>query len=134
MKKKKLLFVINTLGRAGAETALLGLLRQLDPERYDVSLFVLTGQGEMVSELPPHVRLLNTDYDPAPVLSREGRRKLMKRVLRSMPVRGTVVRLFPYLARNLWDMLRRGSVSAENCSGGCCPTARPDGTQSMIWP
>ena len=32
MMKKKVLFVINTLSRAGAETALLSLLRQLDPE------------------------------------------------------------------------------------------------------
>ena len=61
--KKKLLFVINTLSRAGAEMALLELVRQLDPERYSVSLFVLTGQGELAPELPPYVRLLNTDYE-----------------------------------------------------------------------
>ena len=107
------MFVINTLSRAGAETALLELLRQLDPERYDVSLFVLTGQGEMVSELPPYVRLLNTDYDNASVLSREGKRKLKKRVLCSSVARGTVIRLLLYLVRNLFDMLRRGSVNAE---------------------
>ena len=110
---KKLLFVINTLGRAGAETALLELLRQLDPQRYDVSLFVLTGQGELAAELPSYVRLLNTDYDDSSVLSRSGKRKLMKRVLRSLLARGTVIRLFPYLLRNLWDMCRRGSVSVE---------------------
>ena len=110
---KKLLFVINTLGRAGAEMALLELLRRLDPVRYDVSLFVLTGQGELASELPTYVRLLNTDYDSTPVLSRDGKRKLRKRVLRSLCARGTAIRLFPYLLRNLWDMLRRGSVRAE---------------------
>ena len=31
---KKILFVINTLGRAGAETALLELLRRLDAEDF----------------------------------------------------------------------------------------------------
>lgn len=51
--KRKILFVINTLGRAGAETALLELLRRLDPQMYEISLFVLTGQGELVSDLPP---------------------------------------------------------------------------------
>lgn len=111
--KKKLLFVINTLSRAGAEAALLELLRQLDPERYDVSLFVLTGQGEMASELPPYVWLLNTAYDNTSVLSRAGKQKLMKQVLRSFCARGTVIRLFPYLLYNLWDMCRRGSVNAE---------------------
>ena len=110
---KRLLFVINTLGRAGAEIALLELLRRLDPERYDISLFVLTGQGELASELPACVRLLNADYDSTPVLSREGKRKLRKQVLRFLCSRGTAIRLFPYLLRNLWDMLRRGSVNAE---------------------
>ena len=46
---KKILFVINTLGRAGAETALLELLRRLDAEEYEISLYVLLGQGEMIS-------------------------------------------------------------------------------------
>lgn len=35
MKKKKVLFVINTLGRAGAEVALLSLFSALDPNKYD---------------------------------------------------------------------------------------------------
>ena len=45
---KKILFVINTLGRAGAETALLELLNHLDTEKYEISLYVLLGQGEMI--------------------------------------------------------------------------------------
>ena len=110
---KKILFVINTLGRAGAETALLKLLRRLDPDEYDVSLFVLTGQGEMVSQLPPYVHLLNTDYDDAPVLGRAGKRRLAKRVLRCLLARGTGIRLFPYIFCNLLDMLRRRRVGIE---------------------
>ena len=46
--KKKVLFVINTMSRACAEMALLALLRKLDPQKLDISLFVLMGQGEMV--------------------------------------------------------------------------------------
>ena len=49
--KKKILFVINTLGHAGAEVALMELLRNLSPEQYEVSLLVLLGQGDMVKEL-----------------------------------------------------------------------------------
>ncbi len=44
--RKKILFVINTLGRAGAETALLELLKFLDSPEYDISLYVIMGQGE----------------------------------------------------------------------------------------
>ena len=111
--KKKLLFTINTFSRAGAETALLALLRQLDPEEYDVSLFVLTAQGELISELPPYVHVLNPVYDNTSVLSKAGKKKLFKQVLRSLFKRGTVIRLFPYLVSNLWDMLRRGAIAGD---------------------
>ena len=59
--KKKILFVINTLSRAGAETALLELLAQLAAERgedgqprYELSLFVLMNQGELVQHRKPN--------------------------------------------------------------------------------
>ena len=56
---KKVLFVINTMGRAGAEIAMLEMLRKIDPRTHDISLYVLMNQGELVNELPPYVRLLN---------------------------------------------------------------------------
>ena len=59
---KKVLFVINTMGRAGAERALLGLLRKLEDQPYEISLYVLLGQGELMDELPPAIRLLNSKY------------------------------------------------------------------------
>lgn len=108
---KRVLVVINTLGRAGAETALMELLRHLDPARYDVSLYVLTGQGELVHELPPSVRLVNRHYSDSPVLSKAGRRQLARQVLRAMFTRWTLIRSLPGLCRNLWDMIRRGNVS-----------------------
>ena len=56
--RKKILFVINTLSRAGAEMALLEWLRKLDKEdTYELSLFVLMGQGEMIDQLPPGVHV-----------------------------------------------------------------------------
>ena len=71
---KKILFVINTLGRAGAETSLLELLRHMDSEEFEVSLYVVMGQGEMAEELPEHVRLLNQNYKNISVLGKEGRK------------------------------------------------------------
>ena len=59
---KKILFVINTLGRAGAETALLELLRRLDAEEYEISLYVLLGQGEMISQVPQRVASLSRGF------------------------------------------------------------------------
>lgn len=65
MKKKKVLFVINTLGRAGAEVALLSLFSALDPNKYDISLYVIMAQGEMADELPSYVHLRNPYLAPS---------------------------------------------------------------------
>ena len=59
---KKVLFVINTLGQAGAEKALLELLKRFSPDEYEVSLYVLLGQGELIHDLPRYVKLLNKDF------------------------------------------------------------------------
>lgn len=110
---KKVLVVINTLGRAGAETALLELLRHMDPKRYEVSLYVLMNQGEMARELPDHVRLVNRRYSECSVLNRQGQRRMAGQVLRAMAARGTLLRLSPYLCGNLREMLRRRDVRAD---------------------
>lgn len=110
---RKLLFVINTLGQAGAETALLNLLKKIDPKQYEVSLYVLMGQGEMVSELPEYVRLLNSSFCDSPVLSSEGRRLMMRRILQAAFRRGTVFRLLPYLIRNFFSMAAGKRIQAD---------------------
>ncbi len=107
---KEVLFVINTLGRAGAETALLELLNRLDPKEYQASLYVLTNQGEMAKELPEYVRLLNTDYEAVSVLSAEGQKALRRQVLKAMFTRMTAARCFPYLLRNLSAMAAKKRI------------------------
>ena len=105
----RILFVINTLGQAGAETALLSLLQALARKkgevRYEISLYVITGQGEMASRLPADVLLLNKKYREDPVLTAKGRKYLKKTVLKAMFTRGTVVKLLPYLVKNTCIML-----------------------------
>lgn len=107
---KKVLFVINTLGRAGAEMALLELLRELNKEELEISLFVLTGQGEMIKDLPEGVKLLNRSYDECSVHTADGKKRLMKTSVKSLFCRGTVVRLLPYLFTQLLDMLRKRRI------------------------
>lgn len=110
---KKILFVINTLGQAGAETALLSLLRSMDRESCEISLYVLTGQGEMVHRLPDGVKLLNKTYQDTSVLSSEGRKHLKKTVLHALFTRGNCLRLFPYMLKNAFHMLLTGKVLAD---------------------
>lgn len=110
---KKLLFVINTLGHAGAETALMELLRRLNSEEYEVCLYVLMGQGEMVHELPPNVRLLNKRYDDSSVLNKEGKRRLQGKVMRALLSHGTLFRLTPYILKHLCVMIRNKRIMPD---------------------
>ncbi len=107
---KELLFVINTLGRAGAETALVELLNRLDPEEYRAELYVLANQGDMVSEIPKHVRLLNRHFEAISVLDLEGQKALRRQVWKAMFNRLTVVKCFPYLIKNFCAMLSERKV------------------------
>lgn len=107
---KKVLFVINTMGRAGAEMALLELLRCLEKEELELSLFVLTGQGEMLKEVQEGVCIRNRRLDECSVLTAQGKRHLMKTVCKRMLSRGTVFRLFPHLVTQLFGMVRKKRV------------------------
>lgn len=107
---KKVLFVMNTLGRAGAEMALLELLRRLSEKDLEISLYVLTGQGEMLEQLPQGVKLLNKEYHNCSVHTAEGKKQLTKTCLKDMLRRGTVFKCLPYLLKQLVCMVRKGHV------------------------
>ena len=63
--------MINTLSRAGAETALLELLKKLNGQEYEIYLYVITGQGELIHKLPAYVQLLNPAFDTHSVLTKK---------------------------------------------------------------
>lgn len=109
---KRILFVMNTLGHAGAETALLELLNRLEAS-YEIDLYVLMGQGELVSKLPSGVRLLNRSFSDCSVHSAKGRLRMAGTVMKAMFNRATVIGLFPYLCRNLWAMLKKHRIQTD---------------------
>ena len=118
--RKKILFVINTFSRAGAETALLDLLYKLDGindaaenKKYEISLFVLMGQGELASRLPESVHLLNRKYSVDSVLEPRGKRHMMATVLKALLHKGTGVRLTPYMLKAYRQMRRSGEVRID---------------------
>lgn len=111
--RKKILFVINTMGRAGAETALLELLKHLDSPEYDISLYVIMGQGEMIGKLPPCVKLLNPGFNPHSVLSRQGKWGLMKTVCRAFFRNGGQMNKIRSIGKSFSSMRRRGKVQTE---------------------
>lgn len=63
--KKKILICHFDLGNGGAEKVLINLLKCLDYQKYDVTLFLLFKFGVNISSLPSNVRLLYL-FDGAP--------------------------------------------------------------------
>lgn len=111
--KKKILFVINTLGRAGAEMAMLELMRSLPAEKYEISLYVILGQGELVRELPEHVRVLNRTYRDTSVLSEHGRRHMQKAVIHSFFRNGRWFRKLYHLITVACEMKKRKNLQLD---------------------
>ncbi len=125
---KKVLFVINTLGVGGAERALLELLDSLDGGEYAIDLLVLLGRGELMRQVPGHVRLLNARADGGSVLDGPGRRALVRMVSACffrngnwLGKLGGVLRALPSMVRNrrvqldklLWRVVAGGAVRPE---------------------
>lgn len=114
MMKKKLLIVINTLSRAGAEMALLGLLKCLEQDaRFDIRLFVLLEQGELFGQVPKNVTVVNRHCHMQSVLEPDGQRQMYATIARHLLRRGTGLRLFPYMARALYAMKKENGVQFD---------------------
>ncbi len=109
---KRILFVINTLGLAGAEIAMLELFNRLKDE-YELDLYVLMEQGELVDRLPEQVHLLNRRFSNCSVLSKKGRLEMAGTVSRSLFIHGTVVKLLPYMVKNFIDMIKKRRIQID---------------------
>lgn len=112
--KKKILFVINTMGRAGAETALLELLKVLlATGRYELSLFAIIPRGELFQRVPPGVRVLNAHPDTGSVHSPGGRAAILRTALKAFLHRGAGIRLIPYLVKNFRSQRKNARVQLD---------------------
>ena len=125
---KKCLFVINTMGHGGAEAALIELMKKIGELGYRPYLYVMLGQGDLISRVPENVRLLNKRYDRRDVLSRSEKRALYRHTLRIVLSRFALARNVPYILKNLSQMRKAGRVFPEKLlwkpiSDGTAPMA-----------
>lgn len=111
--KKSLLFVVNTLGRAGAETLLLQVLRSFHDASYEVFLYAVIGQGELFDQLPGYVNVLNLRPSAMSVLSGRGRRRMIGSVLRAFVRNGGLCHKMGYVVHTLADMCKRGRMQLD---------------------
>lgn len=110
---KKVLFVINTMGRAGAEKSMTELMKVMDTSRYELHLLVLVNRGEMYDEVPPYVKIHNRQPDNRSVLSIGARFILIKTVLIASIKKLNIIRNLPYILLNLVEQLKSGKVQLD---------------------
>ena len=55
---KRILIVSHAMELGGAERSLIGLLNVLDPKRYEIDLFLLRHEGELLEYIPEYVHVL----------------------------------------------------------------------------
>ena len=56
--KKKILFINPSLRQGGVEHSLITVLQTLDPEQYEISLFLYTDMTDLLPQIPDHVRVI----------------------------------------------------------------------------
>lgn len=110
---KKILFVINTLGHAGAETALIELLNVLDTQEYEISLYVIMRQGEMRKRVPKNVKLLNTSFSESSVLSSKGKSMMVRTVCRAFIKNGHIDGKIRYAGKIYLDMRKKKRIQPD---------------------
>lgn len=115
MGAKSILFVINTMGQGGAETAMIELMKELD-RRIDcqMDLYVMLDQGDLIGRVPSCVNVLNKKMDGTDVLSAAGRRRLYAHTLAKLLSHCSGLRNLPYMIGNYLQMARSGPVVPKN--------------------
>lgn len=63
MEKTRILFVMMRLKMGGAERSLINLLNELDYKKFEADLILLKKTGELLPQVPPQVRLLDTPFE-----------------------------------------------------------------------
>ena len=113
MQKQKVLFVINTMGQAGAETAMIELMKSLCKE-CEISLYALIPRGEMYERLPEEVRVLNRRYNVKSVQTAGGSLFIARTLLGCFFRHGAGVRCMREMFQVLRRQRHRGKVYLKN--------------------
>lgn len=83
---------------------------------------MLLGQGELISQVPDYVNILNRDYTAESVLSAEGKKELNRKVLRRLFIHRALLKNIPYLIKNTFSMLGRKKYIRTSFYGVSCQT------------
>lgn len=119
--KKKILFLAEELEINGAVTSLLALLKALPADKYEISLFLFLHGGNLMKQIPLHVKLLPESLPYA--IHRMPRRLAYKKALMSFRFDLLLYRFIEAVRRakklnyNFWGVL---PMVSGNYDMACC--------------
>lgn len=106
--KQKLLFVMDGLKIGGVEVSLLSVLHRLDYTKYDVDLFLIHDDLELLEQVPPQVRVLRfAQMQKGNVTPAIGGMYLLYRLCRIVP---GLKKHAPALSHRVSDMLHGAKI------------------------
>ena len=91
--KKKLLFAYDYMMTGGTSTALLSLLQALDKEKYEIDLILYKNGGELLSEIPEYINVLEEAYKDSKISDK-------KRKMFVSAFNGQLIKAFYYYFKN----------------------------------
>lgn len=109
---KKVLFVINTMGQAGAERAMLELMKAMDRQGLEITLLVLLNRGELFSEVPSFIRLLNKKPNMGSVLV-DAKLVLVRLVVKKAFKNFSLCKNILWLLKNFLAQRNKGHIQIE---------------------
>lgn len=87
--KKNILFVIYSLNSGGAEHALVELLKNIDRDKYDISLLVMSGKGVLLPRVPKDINIIPREKSLCFLTSND-----KKELIKSFSFRAFFARMF----------------------------------------
>ena len=91
--KKKLLFAYDYMMTGGTSTALLSLLQALDKDKYEIDLILYKNGGELFSEIPGYINVLDEAYKDSKISDKK--RKMFVSLFN-----GQLIKAFYYYFKN----------------------------------
>lgn len=125
--KKRLLFIINTMGRAGAEKALVELLKKLDSMgKYELSLYTIIPCGELFKELPENIHILNKRIYTCSLLSIRGKLIILCNIMQAFFYRLTGFKQLKYLIGIIKEQKASKRIQYDKLFWRLLAEGRPD--------
>jgi len=59
-------------------------MNKLDESQYEISLYVMLAQGELIKDIPPYVHVINKNFCDKSVLSSQGKKNLNRLILKKI--------------------------------------------------